>query len=185
MLSNSSWKSWVRTFDRNSSANKHTISGEGWRGGAEGAGVEIPLQPLVQMVVMQMWPCSPWRSLVEPRSTCSLCRTLCQSWWICEGGCDPVGSSLWSSLLAGPVYEGERNPWWSRFVGRTCNPVGDLHWSEELQPTGRIHSGEFVNWSKIRGRRSSRSNLWKYVLQKNALFSCWFWLIFCWLVSLM
>lgn len=57
---------------------------------------------------------------------------------------DPVGSPLWSSFMAGPVYHEEKSPCWSRFIGRTCDPVSNPHWSEELQPIGRINGGEFV-----------------------------------------
>ncbi|GAB0204038.1 zinc finger and BTB domain-containing protein 5 [Grus japonensis] len=42
-----------------------------------------------------------------------------------EGCHDPVGSRL----LAGPGTHGERSPCWSRFAGRTCDPVGDPCWS--------------------------------------------------------
>ena len=35
-------------------------------------------------------------------------------------------SPCWSRLLAGPV---ERSPRWSRFSGRTCDPMGDPCWS--------------------------------------------------------
>ncbi|GAB0203908.1 zinc finger and BTB domain-containing protein 5 [Grus japonensis] len=48
---------------------------------------------------------------------------------VLEGGCDLVGSPCWSKLLAGPVACGERSPRWSRFAGRTCDPVGDPRWS--------------------------------------------------------
>jgi len=41
--------------------------------------------------------------MVDQISTCTLWRTPCQSRWMPEGGCDPVGSSCWMRLLAGPV----------------------------------------------------------------------------------
>lgn len=60
---------------------------------------------------------------------------------------------------------GKRSPHWSRFAGRTYDPMGDPHWSteglhpmekthfaavhEELQPMGRIQTEE------IQGRLSS------------------------------
>ncbi|KAK4810617.1 hypothetical protein QYF61_007354 [Mycteria americana] len=47
-----------------------------------------------------------------------------------KGGCDPMESSRWRRLLAGPVTPWrERSPCWSRFAGRTCDPVGDPRWS--------------------------------------------------------
>ncbi|GAB0203377.1 zinc finger and BTB domain-containing protein 5 [Grus japonensis] len=46
-----------------------------------------------------------------------------------EGGCGPweahVGASSWQDLWT----RGERSPCWSRFAGRTCDPVGDSRWS--------------------------------------------------------
>ncbi|GAB0189090.1 AN1-type zinc finger protein 5-like [Grus japonensis] len=45
-----------------------------------------------------------------------------------EGDCDPMGS-----------------PHWSRFAGRTCDPVEGIHAGavpEGLQPVGRTHIGE-------------------------------------------
>ncbi|GAB0185918.1 zinc finger and BTB domain-containing protein 5 [Grus japonensis] len=68
-----------------------------------------------------------------------------------------AGTGSWQDLWP----HGERSPHWSRFAGRTCDPVGDptleqsapegLHpvegthagaAHEELQPMGRTHSGE-------------------------------------------
>jgi len=46
-----------------------------------------------------------------------------------KGGCHPVESPCWSRLLVGPEAHGERSPCWRRFVGRTCDPVGDPRWS--------------------------------------------------------
>ncbi|GAB0182501.1 hypothetical protein GRJ2_000715400 [Grus japonensis] len=40
-----------------------------------------------------------------------------------KGGCDPMGSLCWSRLLAGPVAP------WSRFAGRTRDPMVDPRWS--------------------------------------------------------
>ncbi|GAB0190179.1 hypothetical protein GRJ2_001483200 [Grus japonensis] len=46
-----------------------------------------------------------------------------------EGGCGPweahAGASSWQDLWT----RGERSPLWSRFAGRTCDPVGDPRWS--------------------------------------------------------
>ncbi|GAB0192641.1 hypothetical protein GRJ2_001729400 [Grus japonensis] len=78
-----------------------------------------------------------------------------------EGGCGPweahTGASSWQDLWTC----GERSPCWSRFAGRTCDPVGDptleqfapegLHpvgethpgaVGEELRPVGRTHIAE-------------------------------------------
>jgi len=44
-----------------------------------------------------------------------------------EGGCDPVGSPTLEQAPARTC--GERSPRRSRFAGRTCDPVGDTHWS--------------------------------------------------------
>ncbi|GAB0180379.1 zinc finger and BTB domain-containing protein 5 [Grus japonensis] len=68
-----------------------------------------------------------------------------------------AGASSWQDLWS----RGERSPHWSRFAGRTCDPVGDptleqsgpegLHpmegthagaVCEEPQPMGRTHVGE-------------------------------------------
>jgi len=51
----------------------------------------------------RLCPCSPWWSIVEQMSTCSLWRTPCQSRWMLKGGSDPVGSPYWSRFLAEPV----------------------------------------------------------------------------------
>ncbi|PKU42348.1 suppression of tumorigenicity 5 protein isoform x4 [Limosa lapponica baueri] len=70
-------------------------------------------------------------------------------------------SSHGSSPLAGPMDPwSKRSPRWSRFADRTCDSMGDPHWSslflkhctpwgtlagavsEELQPMGRTHIGE-------------------------------------------
>jgi len=51
----------------------------------------------------RLCPCSPWRSMVEQISTCSLGRTPRGSRGMPEGSCDPVESPCWSRLLPGPV----------------------------------------------------------------------------------
>jgi len=56
-------------------------------------------------------PCSPWRSVVQQLSTCSLWKTPCWSRCVPEGGCDPMGSSVLEQAPA-----------------RTCGPVdGGTH----------------------------------------------------------
>ncbi|KAK4830926.1 hypothetical protein QYF61_014299 [Mycteria americana] len=41
------------------------VSEEGGRGGAPGAGAEIPLQPMEKTTVVQVTPCNPWRTTSE------------------------------------------------------------------------------------------------------------------------
>lgn len=48
------------------------------------------------------------------------------------------GAVFWQDLCI------MNSPCWSTFLGRTCDPVGDPHWSEELQLIARIHGGKFV-----------------------------------------
>ncbi|PKU37464.1 dna-directed rna polymerase iii subunit rpc2 [Limosa lapponica baueri] len=60
-----------------------------------------------------------------------------------EGGCGLVGSARWSR----PPWQdlgchGEKSPCWSRFDGRTCDPVGDLRWSS----SGRTEACESSCW---------------------------------------
>lgn len=45
--------------------------------------------------------------------------------WMPRGGCDLMGSLPWNRPLAGPVNSWAEEPTWSRFAGRTCDPVGD------------------------------------------------------------
>ncbi|KAJ7411755.1 hypothetical protein WISP_101120 [Willisornis vidua] len=63
----------VRKHESSNSAS--TEFSEGGTGGAPGARVEVPLQPMVQIMVRQLCPCSPWRSMGEMRHTCSPWRT--------------------------------------------------------------------------------------------------------------
>ena len=66
---------------------------------------------------------------MEQISTCSPWRTPYQSRWMSEGVCDPVGSHTGASSWQDLWPRGERSPRWSRFAGRTCDPVGDPRWS--------------------------------------------------------
>jgi len=44
--------------------------------------------------------------------------------------CDPMESPCWSRLLTPPAdLWRQRSTRWSRFTGRTYDPVGDPHWS--------------------------------------------------------
>jgi len=100
---------------------------------------------------------------MEQISTCSLRKTPCQSRWMPEGSCDPMGSPCWSRFLPGPVDPWrQRSSCWSRFAGGAydymggpkleqpvpegLHPVKGTHAGavcEELQPVGRTHVGEF------------------------------------------
>ncbi|CAM9379902.1 unnamed protein product, partial [Bubo scandiacus] len=66
--------------------------------------------PMVQPMVRQLCPCSPYWSTMEQIPTCSPWRTPRQSRGMPEGGCDPVGSPCWSRLLAGPVAPWREEP---------------------------------------------------------------------------
>ncbi|GAB0184832.1 zinc finger and BTB domain-containing protein 5 [Grus japonensis] len=47
-----------------------------------------------------------------------------------EGGCGAVGSLSWRAGTWQDLWpHGERSPGWSRFAGRTCDPMGDPRWS--------------------------------------------------------
>jgi len=55
------------------------IGEEGGGKGAPDAGAEVPLQSMVQPMVMQAVLCSLWKTMVEQISTCSPGRTPCCS----------------------------------------------------------------------------------------------------------
>ena len=120
----------MRICERNNSADTK-VSEEGGGGGAPGTRAEIPLQPLVKTMVMQVVPLQPMevhggadihlQPMEDPTP---------EQADVPEGGCSPVGSPCWSRLLAGPADPWrERSPRWSRFAGRTGGPVGDPRWS--------------------------------------------------------
>lgn len=60
----------VRTCERNSPADTKVSEG-GEEEGAPGAGAQISLWTMVQTMVKQLFPSSPYRSTVEQRSTSS------------------------------------------------------------------------------------------------------------------
>lgn len=68
-------KRGVRDHDRNSSAGtKVSAEGDAAEGGAGAGGApdtkaEIALQPVGQTMIMQLSPCSLWRSAVKQRHT--------------------------------------------------------------------------------------------------------------------
>ena len=49
----------MRTCERNNSADAKVSEERGWGGGAPGAGAEIPLQPMVKIMVRQIVPLQP------------------------------------------------------------------------------------------------------------------------------
>lgn len=101
------------------------VSGKGAGGGAV---AEIPLQAMVQTMVRQLCPRSPWRSMAEQRSTCS--------WWRTQGG-ECAQRRLW--LHEKPVLEQVPGRSCSRvetgahtgagLLGFIIDPVGDTCWS--------------------------------------------------------
>jgi len=48
-----------------------------------------------------------------------------------------AGAGSWQELW--PC--GEKSPYWSRFAGRTCDPMGDPHWSSLLLKDGTPWKG--------------------------------------------
>ena len=134
---------------------------------------QIPLQPVVKPMVRQAVPCSSWRLMVEQIPTCS-----CGGPHTRAGGClkeavtlrrTHAGAGSWQDLW--PC--GERSPGWSRFAGRTCDPVEGTHAGAVLWRTaamgrphiGEIHGGLFPVGGVPRlegegawGGRSSRNN---------------------------
>ena len=135
-------------------------------------------------------PSSPWRSMMEQISTCSPWRTPDWSRWMPEGDCDHAESPHWSRLLARICgLWRERRPCWSRFVGRTCDPVDRTHAGavhEELQPVGSTHlggvygglstMGESPHWSRGRvwevlplRRKERRDEVWWTDRNPNSL----------------
>jgi len=101
--------------------------------------------------------CVRWRSTVEQIATCSPwkgphtgagggAKEPVTPWGARagEGSCQ----DLWTS--------GERSPCRSRFAGRTCDPMGDPHWSslflKDCSPVGRNHAGAVCEELQPMGR---------------------------------
>jgi len=101
--------------------------------------------------VEQIFTCSPWKG---PHAGAGGCLKQAVSPWGARTGAGSC-QDLWTRA--------ERRPCWSRFASRSCDPVGDPHWSslflkdctpwerthnevvcEELQAMERTHVGEFV-----------------------------------------
>jgi len=80
------------------------ISEEGGGGGAPGTGAETPLQPVVQIMVRQAVVLQPMKVCggadihLQPVENPTL-----EQVDVSQGGYDPVESSHWSTLLAGPA----------------------------------------------------------------------------------
>ncbi|KAJ7413319.1 suppression of tumorigenicity 5 protein isoform x4 [Pitangus sulphuratus] len=117
------WKSYclraicsqrVRIFERNNSADTKVSEGEG--GGTPGAREEIPLQPVVKTMVRQAVPLK----LMEVHSGASECSKEAMTLWEAH-----TEAGSWKDLWT----HGERSLCWSRFSGRTCDPVGVPCWS--------------------------------------------------------
>ncbi|KAJ7421510.1 suppression of tumorigenicity 5 protein isoform x4 [Willisornis vidua] len=72
---------------------------------------------MVQTMVKEDVPCSPWRSPGQRRWMCP--KEAVTQWEVhTEAG---FCQDLWR--------HGKRGPRWSKFAGRTCSPVGNAHWS--------------------------------------------------------
>lgn len=69
---------------------------------------------MVKTTVRKLVPLQPIRLMVEQLSACSLQGTAFWRWWmqgpVDEGGCEPMGNSCWSRLLAGPVILWRQEP---------------------------------------------------------------------------
>jgi len=68
----------------------------------------LPCSPWSRPWWGRLCPCSPWRSMVEQISTCSLGRTPHWSRWVSKGGCDPLGSPALEQAPGGTCGPMER-----------------------------------------------------------------------------
>ncbi|GAB0204295.1 EH domain-containing protein 4 [Grus japonensis] len=121
----------VRICERNNSADTK-VSEEGGGGGAPGAGVEIPLQPMEveehgEAVCSLAAHGGPWWSRDSPAARGEPHAG--------AGGCALKEAVTPWEARAGVAYRqdlwphGERTPRWSRFAGKACDPMGDPLWS--------------------------------------------------------
>ena len=109
----------VRTCERNNPADTK-VSEEGGGGDALGAGAEIPLQPMVKTLVRQVVPL-PME--VHGRADIHLQPVEAptpEQVDTSEGGCDPVGSPHWSSVLLKDCTPW-KGPMLEQFV-KNCTP---------------------------------------------------------------
>ncbi|KAJ7415305.1 hypothetical protein WISP_78886 [Willisornis vidua] len=86
-------KRQLRIWESNSPEDTK-VSEVGVGGDTPGTEHDICLQPVRQPMVRQLCPCSPWRSMVGQRNTCTLWRTPCQSRWMPKGVHDSHGKSV-------------------------------------------------------------------------------------------
>jgi len=104
--------------ERDNSADTE-VGEEGGAGGAPGAGAEIPLQPMEQIMVRQAVPLQPMKVHggadlhLQPMEGTPTSEQVNAP----EGGCDSVGSLCWSRLPPGPAdpWREELTPeqvWW-------------------------------------------------------------------------
>ncbi|OPJ82779.1 hypothetical protein AV530_008539 [Patagioenas fasciata monilis] len=85
---------------------------------------------MVQTTVGQVIPLQPMDTTTpEQTPTLQLEDPPYRTRWMPKGGCDPwrahAGAGSWQDLQ--PC--GKRSPGWNRFAGRTCDRMGDPHWS--------------------------------------------------------
>jgi len=157
----------VRLCQRNNSAD----SEEGGEGGASGTGSEILLQPVVKTMVRQAVPLQPMGIHsgadlhLQPMQG-----TPCQSRWMhLKKAVTPweahTRAGSWQDLWT----HGERIPCWSRFAGRTCDPVGDPHWSslflKDCTPWKRPTMEQFVK----------NCSLWEGLTLEKFVENCLWW----------
>ncbi|GAB0190707.1 EH domain-containing protein 4 [Grus japonensis] len=121
----------VRRCERNSPADTQVSEGGG--GGAPGTGAEIPLQPVVKAMVKQAVPLQP----MEVDGGAEIPPAAHGGPHAGAGGCLKEAVTLWEARAGAGSWQdlwphGERSPGWSRFAGRTCDPVGDPGWSSLL-----------------------------------------------------
>jgi len=111
-------------------------------------------------------PCSPWRSMVEQISTCSLWKGPHAR----AGGCLKESVTLWGAHTgAGSCQDlwahGERSPHRSRFADRACGPVGDPCWTSLFLKDCTLWKGR----AAAHGKDSSSRSLWRSVSHERDL----------------
>jgi len=85
-------------------------------GGNPGTGAEIPLQTMGKTMASQV---VPLQALEDHGGTGGCLKEAVIPWRA------HTGAGSWQDLWT----HAERSPCWSRFAGRTCDPVGDPCWS--------------------------------------------------------
>jgi len=132
-------------------------SEEGERGGAPGAGAEIPLQPLVKTIVRQAVPMQPMEvhggappaACGGPHAGaggCALKEVVTLCWKQAPGrNCSPVESSPQWSRFSSKTYSPCKGPTLEQSVPEGLHPMERNHARgvlQELQPMGRTAIGE-------------------------------------------